>query len=220
FASEKNVLILDGFQRESGSWQGAGHTFISKFGQALEAESINFNSVKNSEIQNGSFKLEDYDYVFWILGDESTVDETFNSTEQTLVENYLENGGSLFVSGSEVGWDLDYKGSEKDKNFYNNYLKANYISDDAGNPTSANGIENTALTECRINFGQTYEEDYPDEIEPQNGSVLCMKYSNGKGAGIEYSGSFGTSASTSNLIYLAFPLETTANDEAFNQIIS
>ncbi|MCP5063560.1 MAG: T9SS type A sorting domain-containing protein, partial [Ignavibacteriae bacterium] len=46
------------------------------------------------------------------------------------------------------------------------------------------------------------------------------KYSNGKGAGIEYSGSFGTSASTSNLIYLAFPLETTANDEAFNQIIS
>ncbi|MCP5063324.1 MAG: C40 family peptidase, partial [Ignavibacteriae bacterium] len=128
FASEKNVLILDGFQRESGSWQGAGHTFVSKYGQALTAESINFNSAKNTEIQNASFKLEDYDYVFWILGDESTVDETFNSTEQALVENYLENGGNLFVSGSEVGWDLDYKGSEKDKSFYNNYLKANYIS--------------------------------------------------------------------------------------------
>ena len=220
FASEKTALVIDGFQRESGSWRGAGHTFILKYGQALKSDSINFTSIMNSELQNGSFQLEEYDYVFWILGDESTADETFNYTEQAIVENYLQSGGNLFVSGSEVGWDLDYKGSSKDKSFYNNYLKANYKSDDAGKPTSASGVENTALAGCNINFGQTYDEDYPDEIETQNGSTICMKYSNGKGAGIQYKGVFGSSTKNSSLIYLAFPLETTASDESLNQIIS
>jgi hypothetical protein len=157
--------------------------------------------------------------VLWISGDESTVDETFNSAEQTFIESYLESGGNLFISGSEIGWDLDYKGSEKDKAFYNNYLKANYLSDDAL-VDSATGIVNSALDGCNIVFGQIYEEDYPDEIETQNGSSICMKYSNGKGAGIEYSGNFGNSNISGNLIYLAFPLETTASDKSFNNIIS
>ena len=220
--SEKRALIVDGFERESGSWRGAGHTFVLKYGKALEALSINFNTVKNSELQNGQFQLGDYDYVFWILGDESTIDETFNSTEQSLVEKYLENGGSLFISGSEIGWDLDHRGSEKDKDFYGNYLKANYLSDDAGKPILANGLSSSSLDGCSIIFGQTYDEDYPDEIEAVKGSRLCMKYSNGKGAGVEYNGEFGNTNLTGtkgNLIYLAFPLETTANDTSFNKII-
>jgi len=220
YASEKKALIVDGFERESGSWRGAGHTFVLKYGNSLEALSINFISIKNSELQNGLFQLENYDYVFWILGDESTVDETFNSTDQAHVIEYLESGGNLFVSGSEIGWDLDYKGSEKDKDFYNNYLKANYLSDDAEYPFSVEGLENTALAGCSFNFGQTYEEDYPDEIETQNGSTLCLKYSNGKGAGIEYTGYFGNTTVNSSLIYLAFPLESTANAEHFNEVIS
>jgi hypothetical protein len=185
----------------------------------LKELSLNYISIRNSELQNSKFQLEDYDFVFWILGDESTVDETFNLVEQSLVKSYLENGGNLFLSGSEIGWDLDYKGSSADKAFYNNYLKANYVSDDASSNSVA-GIANRALDGCSIIISQIYEEDYPDEIETQNGSSLCMKYSNGKGAGIEYSGNFGNSNTNSNLIYLAFPLETTANDESFNQIIS
>ncbi len=223
FDSKGKILLVDGFEREGGSWRGAGHTFVLKYGKALEQLSINFDAIKNSELQSGQFQLGDYDYVFWILGDESTVDETFNSTEQSLVEKYLENGGSFFVSGSEIGWDLDYKGSEKDKDFYNNYLKANYLSDDAGTPISATGLSSTSLDGCSILFSQTYDEDYPDEIEAFNGSRLCIKYSNGKGAGIEYNGEFGNTNLTGtkgNLIYLAFPLETTANDTSFNQIIS
>nr|MDA3861007.1 T9SS type A sorting domain-containing protein [Melioribacteraceae bacterium] len=221
--SEKRALIVAGFEREGGSWRGAGHTFVLKYGKALDTLDVSFNSIQNSELQNGLFQLEDYDYVFWIIGDESTVDETFNPTEQSLVSEYLERGGSFFVSGSEIGWDLDNKGTDKDKDFYNNYLKANFISDDAEYPTFASGIESTALAECSLNFGQTYEEDYPDEIEAQNGSSLCMKYSNGRGAGVEYNGQFGNTNLTDikgNLIYLAFPLETTANDTLFNQVIS
>ena len=66
-----------------------------------------------------------------MLGDESTEHETFSAAEQILVQQYLESGGKIFVSGSEIGWDLFEKGTPSDKNFYTNYLKAIYKSDDA-----------------------------------------------------------------------------------------
>ena len=219
YSSDKKALIVDGFERETGSWQGAGNTFVTKYGNALSALNISFNSLKTSELQNGSFELGNYDYIFWISGDESTADETFNSTEQTLVSNYLESGGNFFVSGSEIGWDLSYKGSTADQSFYSNYLKAAYVADDAGS-SSVVGVENSSLSGCSFNIGQTYYEDYPDQIGTANGSSLAMNYANGKGAGIEFSGYFGSSSVLSNLIYLAFPLETTADDESFDLVVS
>jgi hypothetical protein len=219
YASKKKALIVDGFERDVGSWQGAGHSFVTKYGKALGMINTDFISIKNSELQNGNYKLEDYNYVFWILGDESTINETFNSKEQLLVKNYLNNGGNLFVSGSEIGWDLDFKGDTQDRSFYNNYLKARYISDDALS-SSAKGVANSSLSDCIMNFGQTYYEDYPDEIAALNGSKLCMLYSNGKGAGVEYSGYFSNSTFISSVIYLAFPLESTADDKSFNNVVS
>lgn len=219
FVPKKKALIVDGFEREAGSWRGAGHSFVTKYGNALGIMNIDFISIKNSELQNGNYKLDDYNYIFWILGDESTINETFNFKEQQLVKNYLNNGGNLFVSGSEIGWDLDFKGDTQDKSFYNNYLKSSYISDDAG-ASSAKGVANRSLNDCIMNFGQTYEEDYPDEIAAQNGGKLCMQYSNGKGAGVEYTGYFGNSTIISSIIYLAFPLESTADDKSFNNVVS
>lgn len=219
FSSEKKCLIVDGFNRESGSWRGPGHTFALKYGKALEALSLDFIAIKNSELLNYTFSLDDYNFVFWILGDESTVDETFSHEEQALVKTYLEGGGYLFVSGSEVGWDLDHKGDSQDKSFYYNYLKAKYLSDDALS-NSANGITNSSMDECSLLFGQTYDEDYPDEIEAINGSSICMKYNNGKDAGVQFSGGFGSSIENGRLIYLAFPLETTADNSSFNKVIS
>jgi hypothetical protein len=218
FQSKKKALVVDGFERDEGSWRGPGHAFVAKYSRILGSLNFEVVSIKNSELLNGNFQLSDYNYVFWILGDESTVNETFNSAEQQLIKNYLTNGGNLFLSGSEVGWDLDNKGSSQDKSFYNDYLKSRFVSDNAG-VLVVNGIGNSSLTDCSFYFGQTYYEDYPDEIEPYGGSKLCIKYSNGKGAGIEFSGYFGNSNVKGSLIYLAFPLESTADDASFNSVI-
>ncbi len=221
YTSSKKALIIDGFERQEGggSFQGSGNTFAAKYGKALKQLNVEFVSIKNSELLNGNFKLEDYQYIFWVLGDESTINESFNVSEQQLVKSYLNNGGSLFVSGSEIGWDLDSKGDANDKSFYANYLKAKFISDDASS-SSAKGIANSSLSGCNINIGQTYQEDYPDEIAPVNGSKLCMQYANGKGAAIEYRGSFNNTSTIGSLIYLSFPLESTADDNSFNSIVS
>lgn len=212
-------LIVDGFKRSDGSWRGAGHTFAVKYGRALQAASQNFETVSNSRVLDSTVYLNNYETVFWISGDESTIDETFSRNEQTLIKNYLENGGKLFVSGSEIGWDLSSKGDAEDNYFYKNYFKSVYVSDDAG-ANSVNGMPNSSMSDCQFYFGQTYDEDYPDEINPTGGSIQCLQYANGKGAGNQYSGIFGTSDKIGRLIYFAFPLETTADDSAFNKVIS
>jgi hypothetical protein len=219
--AEEKVLIVDGFERDngSGSWQGPGHTFVNKYAAALNTLDKSYESIKNSLVSDSSVLLQNYESVYWILGDESTEHETFNSTEQALVKSYLESGGQLFVSGSEIGWDLSYRGSVEDKAFYNNYLKANYISDGAG-VLNALGASGSIFDGLSVRFGQTYEEDYPDEINAANGSSLCFNYSNNKGAGILYTGVFGSSTHSGKLIHFAFPVETIADDSTFNLLIT
>ena len=217
--NSKRILIVDGFNRISGDWRGNGNPFVSQYGKALAQLNESFESVKNSEVLDSTVSLNDYDAVYWMLGDESTTDETLNSEEQKLISSYLENGGKLFISGSEIGWDLSYKGSSTDKDFYTNYLKASFISDGSGSDL-VTGIEGTSLTGTNFYIAQTYQSNYPDVISNSGGSSICIKYSNNKGAGIEYTGKFGSSEKSAKLIYLGFPLETTANDTAFNLVIS
>lgn len=217
--SDFNCLIIDGFERENGSWRGSGNSFIIKYGNALGAKSINFESIKNYTLIDSLTSFSDYDFIFWILGDESSADETFSTYEQSLVKEYLENGGKLFVSGSEIGWDLVNNGSDEDKDFYNNYLKASFVSDNSS-ANLANGNTNGVLPYVSLKFGQVYDEDYPDVIEPFGGSNTCMIYSTGTVAGVSYEGTFGSSSINSKLIYLGFPPETTANTPQFNYMIS
>jgi hypothetical protein len=219
FSGSTKVLVVDGYERQDGAWRGAGNPFVYNYEKELAAKNTNFESSKNSQLQNSSVNLNNYNAVYWLLGDESTVEETFNATEQTLVKKYLENGGSLFVSGSEIGWDLSYKGNVSDKAFFNDYLKASFVSDASG-VNLVKSADTSALSGNSFYIAQTYAVDYPDVIAANGGSRLCLLYSNSKGAGVQYTGSFGASTKQGKVIYLAFPLETTANDTCFSSIIS
>ncbi|MGE5399286.1 MAG: T9SS type A sorting domain-containing protein, partial [Ignavibacteriales bacterium] len=215
----KKILIVDGFDRDAGGWRGNGTVFTVRYGNALSALNMPFESVKSSQLANLTAGLNNYDALYWISGDESTINETFSTSEQALVQSYLEKGGKLFVSGSEIGWDLSAKGTASDKSFYSTCLKASFLNDNASSK-SVTGVAGSALGGTNFNFAQTYEVGYPDEIGTSEGSTLCLQYSNGKGAGIQYSGQPGTSTNTAKLIYLGFPLETTADDTAFNSVIA
>ena len=123
FSNAKRILIIDGFERSTGSWRGAGHIFATRYGNALSKNKISFESVKNSQLNNSRFAFSNYNAIYFILGDESTEHETFSATEQLLVQQYLESGGKIFVSGSEIGWDLFEKGTPSDKIFTQIILK-------------------------------------------------------------------------------------------------
>src|SRR5690606_12804878 len=90
---------------------------------------VHVDSTSNEAVISGAVNLGDYDTVIWILGEESTEDKTFNVSEQSKVQQFIAGGGNLFLSGSEIGWDLDAQGGGVA--FYEGTLKANYIADDA-----------------------------------------------------------------------------------------
>ncbi len=215
----EQVLIVDGFDRteSSGSWHLPYHSFAAWLGQALAAMNVSFATAANEALLNGQLDLHDYAAVCWLLGDESTNDETLNSAEQALLQTYLENGGQLFISGSEIGWDLDYKGGTADRQFYHDYLHADYVQDDAG-IYQLSGQSGSIMAGLSFNFDDggygIYEEDYPDAINPRNGASACLNYSSSLHAGIQYEGPFGEGSFTGRLVYLAVPWETitTEND--------
>ena len=205
------VLIVDGFDRISGSWPHVYHSFAVTHGQALQAAGVPFETVSNDAVIDGSVNLQDYAAVFWILGDESTVDETFNSEEQDIVAAYLRGGGKLFVSGSEIAWDLDHKGNTADQNFFHNYLKATYEQDDSESYT-VTGNPATPFSGLTLHYDDgshgVYEENYPDAVKPEGNAKIAFKYANDLVAAIYYEGLFPSGNKTGKLFYLAFPFET------------
>ncbi|MCK9424564.1 MAG: hypothetical protein M0Q21_00840 [Ignavibacteriaceae bacterium] len=124
--STPSILIVNGFDRSS---TGNTYDFIRQHAQAIKFNKGFFESATNNAVLDGTFNLSDYQIADYILGDESTVDETFSSTEQPIIKSFLNNGGNLFVSGSEIAWDLDFKGSTTDKDFAWDYLKMKYLND-------------------------------------------------------------------------------------------
>jgi len=217
-SSIARALIVDGFENEASSWKGPGHPFVTRYANALIKAYPSFESVRNSEIAEGRVSLKDRPMIFWFTGDESVAGESISAAEQSAIAEYLSAGGSLFINGSEIGYDLWEKGSFEDRNFYTDYLKASYVSDDAGVLT-AEGVNGSIFEGQSLRFGQNYLEEYPDVIDTSGGSYSCLQYSYGQSAGIQYLGRFGGSSIPGKLVYIGFPAETIADESSFNVLI-
>ena len=210
----QSILIVDGFDRHtgSGSYQQPWHSFAVAHGRAIAANGFGFECAANDAVISGAVSLLDYDAVVWLLGDESTGDETFNTTEQARVRSYLQSGGNLFVSGSEVAWDLDPNSgagaTTGDEAFLHDYLKADYSADDA-NSYAVNGVAGSILEGMVFSYGSSpYPEDYPDALNAFGGGSVCLKYANGMNAAVQFVGTFPGGSTTGRLLYLGFPFET------------
>ncbi len=213
----KKVLIVNGFDRP---YAGNTRDFIRMHTSAVKNYGYNFESSSNEAVTYGLINLNNYDIVCWILGTESTFDETFSTSEQSYVSSFLQNGGALFVSGSEIAWDLDNRGSASDKVFFLNYLKAEYVADAPDNQSNtyytAEAIAGSAfdgITNISFDNGThgTYNVSWPDVINGKNGGVNTLKYSglaSLNAAGIVFKGLFSGGITNGGLVYFGFPFET------------
>lgn len=219
------ILIIDGFNRfgGTGSWSKSYHDFLISHSESFD---LSFESCHNSSIIENKIDLKNYNLVIWILGDESTQDETFSSIEQTKIKEYLESGGKLFITGSEIAWDMEgaSSASNNDKEFLHNILKAKYINDDS-NIYSVFGAANTQFSDLNFLYGtpsaaSPYNEDYPDVIDTVNGSVPILFYNESNIAGIAYTGVYNNSEKEAQLIYIGFPFETIGNSESRKKLMN
>lgn len=216
--STSKYLIVNGFDRASA---GNTYDFVRQHATAIWHDTIAFSSATNEAVLDGLVLLGNYPALDYILGEESTVDETFDNNEQDLIETYLDAGGYLFVSGAEIAWDLHYKGTVQDQSFFESYLKS-YYANDAPNGTSAtyydfeglgNGLLDTlSITAFDDGTHGTYNVDYPDVLLGVYGGIEILKYSGvtSQSAGVMFEGPFPGAAAqdTGKLVIFGFPFET------------
>jgi len=216
--NSKKILIVNAFQRVNENGENILHDYIASYFAGLSAS----NSILISSISHKVFldevkgiSLQDYDLVIWFTGDNTNHEATIQVKEMSNLALYLVNGGNLLISGSKIGYDLDERmTASTDTLFYHQYLKAKfvYLGDDTMIPAS--GAENSFFTGITLNYGQTAEEKYPDDIDPIYGSEVLFNYSTSRKdgtfrhAGIGYKGKFVDSSKDGALIYISFPLET------------
>lgn len=208
------VLIVDGNDRwaasQSENVERLNHAFAVRYAEAI-TPAVRFDTCANDAVISGEIALADYAAVLWLLGEESTADETFSTAEQSVVSAYLAGGGNLFVSGAEIGWDLDWLGSAADRAFYNSQLKADYVADDAGTEqfVATGGI----FSDLPIDIGHVHPTwmivGFADVIAPLAGAAANLAYVADTGAlagiaGVEYAGSY-------RLVHLGFPFESVAH---------
>ncbi|MGE5357081.1 MAG: N-acetylmuramoyl-L-alanine amidase [Deltaproteobacteria bacterium] len=213
--NNKKILVVDGFNRRS-SYTGFTHNFTADtYIKGLRDAGVlaDISSCSNEAIISGQVDPLIYHSIIWFLGDESTSDETFSVAEQVKIKEYLNNGGKFFVTGSEIAWDLDFKGSVADKNFYHDYLKAVFLEDGLSGRSPATGIQPGDFSDLKLTYGVVYPEDYPDVLSPNGGSVIIFKYNQGSTAGVAYKGNFGGNFAIGSVVNLGFPLETVQDKE-------
>jgi hypothetical protein len=232
----KQVLIVEGFDRLDGAlnfvypylggttqrvWPGYNNSrdYVVQVATAIQAgrPGVHVASTSNEAVISGAVNLSDYNSVIWILGTESTKDHTFDATEQSKVTSFINSGGNLFLSGAEIGWDLDQQNNGR--TFFETVLKGNYASDDAGTYTATANAAGIFTGMSSFVFssgsaysqldGQLYNVAFPDVITPQAGAVSALTYSGGTGgtAAIQVSGTGGAG----NIVMFAFPFESITN---------
>jgi hypothetical protein len=211
-------LVVDGSGEEENVWFGGLHQFASRYGTALAARGSGFETVAADMIDQQLVDLSAYDGVLWIAGERGIVHPSFSPAEQQTVRAYLLNCGRLFVTGSEIGSDLWQYGTTDDKAFFQDCLRTQYLNGYAA-PVSVAGMTGSCLSVCALPIGQVYDATSSDVIGAGDGAKLAMVYNNGQGAGVQYAGQFGGSGPGGAVIYLAFAMETTADDSAFCRVI-
>ncbi len=232
------ILIVDGFDRlqrsqmldlDEGGSLGVlkrgflermnSYTYMVEHAQSISSCGGSFDGATNEAVISGSANLTDYNLVDWFLGEESTTDRTFDATEQTKVQTFLDGGGDIIVSGSEIGWDIGRAASANAAlPFYNNYLKSVYAGDGAGTYDFV-GSTGEIFDGSSGDFDDgtsIYDVNFPDRLAASAGAVVALDYSGGTGDGaaVIYDDPAGF-----GVVNFGFPLETVNDPTVRNELI-
>ncbi|MBD3348403.1 MAG: T9SS type A sorting domain-containing protein [Candidatus Eisenbacteria bacterium] len=130
-------------------------------------------------------ELNRYTVVVWDCGWGGKL----GSGNRSTLESYLDGGGTLFISGEDIGWALNYQGDSDKIQFYNDYLHADYVADDSGY-RSVDGVAGDPIGDG-LSFtlngtDSAMNQFYPSEIEPRTGATGIFEYDPGAEGALRY----------------------------------
>ena len=133
---------------------------------------------------------------------------SLDPSDRNALQAYLNNGGNLFLSGQDIGWDLMDASSNNhtfsSEQFFRTYLHADYVADDA-NDYRVKGVFGDPIG-SNLNFeinqpGRDATNQYPDVLSPEKDAFPIWQYEvNGGFGGVRYSGDY-------KVVYFGFGFE-------------
>ncbi|MGF3553941.1 MAG: FG-GAP-like repeat-containing protein [Thermoplasmatota archaeon] len=193
FAAIGNILLVD---------DDAGGSYETWYENALLASFYVYDIWDRSTQPSPTpSQMQAYTAVVWFTGDDYY--ETLGTDDQNNLATYLGNGGKLFVSGQDIGYEI---GSTT---FYSNYLHASYQTDSAGlNLIGETGDVIGDGLEFDIQSGDgANNQNYPDGIQPISPATSCFYY----GDATSYKGCIRVQSGAYRIVYLSFGFEAINN---------
>jgi N-acetylmuramoyl-L-alanine amidase len=174
--------------------------------QHAEVITLPFDSAQHSTVAASSIGLSNYSIVDWIAGEDQSPATALAANDQIALTNFMNDGGSLFISGSEIGYDLNNIGGTA---FYSDVLQAAYVADNGDvnhayvmTPLSGSLFSGLGSISFDDSTHGTYNVNWPDAFKPRDGATQTLVYNGGASAGLQYD-----SGSCSHLIYMGVPFE-------------
>ena len=153
---QRDILIVNDDQPSSSSQ-------ISYYTQALDSLQKSYDIWDTSTQGTPGVNERSYPVIIWYTGE--AVQNVLISEEQLFLQNYLDNGGRLFLTGQNIGYDLVEQ--QNGISFFENYLHANYVMNNS-NDYALNGIPGDPIgadqTFIILGSGGANNQNSPDVI--------------------------------------------------------
>lgn len=215
--SNVDVLLVN----NQGAWTGGAPADLQQdyFDGFEYAEMINYTSCdyKTFTKLGAESKLSEVPNIYFNIG---WTFPSFTDENVAYLSTFLDAGGNLFVAGQDIGWDTweaSGNGTVATKDFYTNYLNADYQDDGSTSNNSVYPFTDDEVFGTMSNFtiSDIYGGNmYPDEVNPLGDAVSIFKYNDNdsKSAAVRYD------SDTYKVVYLGFDPSMAATDD-MNEII-
>ncbi len=194
--ADTEILLVDD--------DGADSYEADYFGPAIDAHGRSWATWDRGSSVLTSDILAYFDIVVWNCG---FAFPTLDDDDRSALGDYLESGGSLFVSGQDIGWDLNDQGGAAYA-WYRDYLHATFVADDTNDYTLA-GVAGDPITDgltINIQGGDgANNQEYPSDVDPYNGGSAVWEYSSVRNGGTR------ADTGTYRTVYFSFGYEAINN---------
>lgn len=219
-SAASEVLIVDGFDRDTGYRNRGWHAFAVTYGQALNALGHSYHTVSNDAVIDGAVKIERYPVVLWMLGDDRRDFGTLSPEEQNAVRNYLEQGGKLLISGTRLASDLWRDGSSQERDFFRTYLKTGFQEVTTGHG-SIQGAEGSFLSGFTAQLDTVaYPADSIDALQTEYDGEPILTGMNGEVFGTGYRGTVGEGTTESGVVVSSIPVSILGDADAREEFLT
>ncbi|MFU8803887.1 MAG: hypothetical protein ACNA8W_08780 [Bradymonadaceae bacterium] len=214
------ILYVDGVRREvkterdPNNLRSYARIYAPALGDALFGAGVDITTDTDLERalsageENGGYEL-----LVWATGQTSVHDGALLPAARQPLQDYLQAGGRLLISGSELGHDLVETGTTEDRAYFENILGAAFVAD--GAETTLVDASSLGL-DAALEFGNCTADsiciDWPDVLGARPGGSVVFPYANGGGAAIL--------SPSGKVIVVGFPLETVASPTERHELIA